>query len=118
MPLRRDEPGSSRGQFVVNAFRYCRIQESEGTFEPLGRCQRGGRELPGLDVTAYVTEPPKFVIKDGLVHVSQRYSERMCIERVMPLHTFLRTIAAAQKAVREYEARGHAEVIAFPKKAS
>jgi hypothetical protein len=41
----------------------------------------------------------------------------MCIERVMPLHTFLRTIAAAQKAVREYEARGHAEVIAFPKKA-
>jgi hypothetical protein len=66
-----------------------------------------------VDVTAFVSEPPKFVISDGLVHVSQRYSDRLCIERVMQLHVFLRTIALAQKAVREYEKRGTAEVVPF-----
>ena len=69
-----------------------------------------------LDVTAFVSESPDFLIIDGLVHIRQQYSDRMCIERVMRLHVFLKTIAMAQKAVREYHERGTAEVIPFRKR--
>lgn len=74
--------------------------------------------MPELDITAFVTEPPEFRIEDGLVHIVQRFNGRFQIERVMRYHLFLKTIALAQKTVREYEARGVAEVIDFPKKAN
>ena len=74
--------------------------------------------IPQFQITAFIREPPRFEIHDGLVHITQRFSDGMEIERVMRYSLFLKTIALAQKAVREYEARGHAEVIDFPKKAN
>ena len=73
--------------------------------------------VPKFDAIAFVTEPPTFIIENGLVHIRQRYSERMCIERVMRMHTFLKTIQLAKEAVAAYEKRGSAEVIEFPKRA-
>jgi hypothetical protein len=73
--------------------------------------------VPSLEAVAFVSEPPEFIIRNGLVHVRQRYSDRMCIERVMELHTFLKTIQMAKEAVAEYERKGSAEIIEFPKRA-
>lgn len=72
--------------------------------------------VPNLEVTAFIKEPPKFEISDGLVHISQRLGPNLKIESVMRYSLFLKTIALAQKAVRDYEARGQAEVIDFPKR--
>jgi hypothetical protein len=69
--------------------------------------------VPSLDVTAFVDEPPTFTIREGLVHICQPLSQQLCVERVMRYSTFLKTISAAQKAVRDYEKRGHAEVVPF-----
>lgn len=73
-----------------------------------------------LDAVMFVADPPEFRIdEDGLVHITQHYGKGgLCIERVMRLRTFFKTIHMAKKAIAEYEARGRAEVIAFPKRKS
>jgi len=73
--------------------------------------------LPTIDAIIFVTEPPVFDIRDGLVHITQKIGEATTIERVMLLSTFIETIAMAQKALRDYERSGTARVIAFPTKA-
>lgn len=70
---------------------------------------------PTLEAIIFVTDPPEFLIEDGLVHISQQVGQTR-IDRVMRYNTFLKTIAHAQQAVREYERRGIAEVIPFPRR--
>lgn len=72
---------------------------------------------PALDAVIYIAEPPTLRIDSaGLVHITQPCGG-MCIEQVMPLKVFMRTVHLAKKAIAEYEARGTAEVIDFPKRA-
>jgi len=67
-----------------------------------------------VDAIVYVTEPPSFVIEDGLVHITQQVGN-LRFERIMRYRLFLKTIQLAKEAVEEYERRGVAEVIPFPK---
>lgn len=85
----------------------------------LGRSKHGRLTLAAaFDAVMFVSEPPEFrVDSDGLVHITQHFGREggLCVERVMRLRTFLRTIHLARRAVVEYEARGTAEIIDFPR---
>lgn len=71
-----------------------------------------------VDAIIFVTEPPQFRVEDGLVHISQRVSEGLCIERVMRLNTFLKTLHLAKQALSSHEASETAKIIDFPRRAN
>lgn len=70
--------------------------------------------MPDLEAVIFVTDPPEFEIRGGLVHITQSFGKTR-LERVMRLNTFLRAIEMARRAVAEYEMRGSAQVIDFPR---
>lgn len=69
-----------------------------------------------FDAVVFVESPPTIRIDgDGLVHVCQEVGREILFERVMRLTTLMRSIHQAKKAIADYEARGCAEIIEFPR---